>query len=233
MYVRILESQRIIRPKLEKSRGQDIRCALRSAGTNKETKFRPLKHDLRFFTCLNKLISFIRRRFLVTNPTITYEKPTLMLIIFFLSVQLVKLYGQEALPQKIQSLLWHLPEGISVEKAYSHWIKTTYTLGERGYCFSAYLTCRQLIRKIFPLPVECNIICWTYLMEMVFCSNKKIVRLGKGRGKGILGLPAFGKAGILFKIQGLYCLDEKFWRRIILHRIDQCAVDGAGGSFLT
>jgi len=71
---------------------------------------------------------------------------------------------QEALPRKIK-YFDKLPEGNIRRKSYLILDKNT-TRWEKRSGLALYLTAGSY--SDFPFPVECNIICWTYLMEMVF-----------------------------------------------------------------
>ncbi len=153
------------------------------------------------------------------------KKQLLLLILFLISCSSVKLYGQEALPQKIQSYLDTYQKEYPVEKAYLHLDKNTYTLGEEVW-FSAYLTAGS---NQIPSPLSATLYVDLFDGDGLLL-EQKIVRLEKGRGKGDFELPSFGKPGI-YQIKGYTAWMRNFGDAYFFTGLIQ-VVDGAGGSFL-
>jgi len=149
----------------------------------------------------------------------------LMLILLLISCCPLMLYGQEALPQQIQSYFDTYQKEYPVEKAYLHLDKNTYTLGEDLW-FSAYLTAGS---TQIPSPLSATLYVDLFDGDGLLL-EQQTVRLEKGRGKGDFTLPAFGKSGI-YQIKAYTSWMRNFGSEYFFNG-SITVVDGAGGTFL-
>ncbi|MBN7815638.1 TonB-dependent receptor plug domain-containing protein [Algoriphagus pacificus] len=153
------------------------------------------------------------------------RKQLLLLIVFLTSANSISLFGQETLPQKIQSYFETYQKEYPVEKAYLHLDKNTYTLGEDLW-FSAYLTAGS---SQIPSPLSSTLYVDLFDGDGLLI-EQKIIRLESGRGKGDFTFPAFGKPGI-YQLKAYTSWMRNFGEEYFFNsKIN--VVDGAGGSFL-
>lgn len=153
------------------------------------------------------------------------KKQLSLLILFLISGSTVKLYGQETLPEKIQTYFDTYQKEYPVEKAYLHLDKTTYTLGEDLW-FSAYLTAGGIQ---VPSPLSATLYVDLFDGDGVLL-EQKIIRMEEGRGSGDFELPPFGKAGV-YQLKAYTAWMRNFGEDYFFKGTIHVA-DGAGGSFL-
>ncbi|MBC6366402.1 TonB-dependent receptor plug domain-containing protein [Algoriphagus sp. AK58] len=134
-------------------------------------------------------------------------------------------YGQEGLPEKIQTYFNNYQEDFPVEKAYLHLDKFAYTLGEDLW-FSAYLVAGG---TQVPSPLSKTLYVDFFDGDGLLLTQK-MIQIEDGRGAGDFRIPNFGKPGI-YQIKAYTAWMKNFGEDYFFTQSFQ-VVDGLGGSFL-
>lgn len=134
-------------------------------------------------------------------------------------------FGQESLPEKIQTYFQSIQREFPTEKSYLHLDKRTYTLGEDVW-FSAYLLAGS---NQIPSPLSRTLYVDIFDGEGLLLEQRK-VRIENGLGAGDFKIPRFGKTGT-YQIKAYTAWMRNFDEAYFLSS-SFVVVDGAAGSFL-
>ncbi|SFG72867.1 TonB-dependent outer membrane receptor, SusC/RagA subfamily, signature region [Algoriphagus hitonicola] len=134
-------------------------------------------------------------------------------------------FAQEELPTQIQTYFENYQKETPPEKAYLHFDKHTYTLGEDVW-FSAYVVAGSVQ---IPSPLSQTLYVDLFDGDGLLL-EQKIVRIENGRGKGDFQLPAFGKPGT-YRIKAYTSWMRNFGEDYFFNQ-KLNVIDGQGGSFL-
>jgi TonB-dependent SusC/RagA subfamily outer membrane receptor len=134
-------------------------------------------------------------------------------------------FGQESLPEKIQTYFQKIQREFPTEKSYLHLDKRTYTLGEDVW-FSAYLLAGS---NQIPSPLSRTLYVDIFDGGGLLLEQRK-VRIENGHGSGDFKIPRFGKTGT-YQIKAYTAWMRNFDEAYFLTS-SFVVVDGAAGSFL-